>query len=149
MRVGELRLHFGPLLRAVTMRRGDEDFPAFAVGRVGRTSVPALLLEPLCEEGQDNADGSPSDHCRIWRITVRDPAYRTAAGLGVGSRYGEVRLAAPVSFVGPTTMGIAATAEEWHMDFLLDPDPIEVSRLPLRRETVHDSVRVIGVQLYR
>ncbi len=149
MRVGELRSRFGLTLREVTLVRDGEHYPAFAVGKVGRGGLPALLLEPLCEDGEEDAIGAPTDQCRIWRITIRDPAYHTAAGLGVGSRYGDLRLAAPLTFVGPNPMGIAATAESWQMSFLLDAAAIEASKLPVRRETIHDSVRVVGVQLYR
>lgn len=149
MRVGEVRALFGPALREVTLARGGEEYPAFAVGRVGREKLPALLLEPLCDNGDDDATGAPTDRCRIWRITVRDPRYRTATGLGVGSRYGDVRLGAPLTFVGPTPMGLAATVEAWQMNLLLDADAVEARHLPVRRETIHDTVRVTGVQLYR
>ncbi len=149
MQVSELRAQFGLTLREVTLRRGGDDFPAFAVGRVGTSKIPALLLEPLCEEGEDDATGAPSDHCRIWRITVRDPRYRTASGLGVGSRYGAIKMGAPLSFVGPNPMGTAATAEDWRINFLLDPAALDASPLPAHRETVNDSVLIVGVQLYR
>jgi hypothetical protein len=149
MRVGELRAIYGPALREVTLQRGGEEFPAFAVGKVAKTNLPALLLEPLCEDGEDDATGAPSDHCRIWRITVRDPGFRTANGLGVGSRYGELKTRAPLSFVGPNPMGTAASVEPWRMNFLLDNAALDASPLPARRETVHDTVGVTGVQLYR
>lgn len=149
MRLGEVRALLGPALREVTLQRGGEEYPAFAVGTVGATRLPALLLEPLCADGEDDATGAPSDRCRIWRITVRDPAYRTAAGLGVGSRYGDLKLAAPLSFVGPNPMGVAATVEAWQMNFLLDAGAVGASPLPVHRETVHDSIRITGVQLYR
>lgn len=149
MRVGELRARFGLALREVTLRHGGDDFPAFALGHVGATKLPALLLEPLCRDGEDDATGAPTDRCRIWRITVRDPAYRTVGGLGVGARYADIKHGAPLSFVGPNPMGVAATVEDWQMNFLLDPDAIEASKLPVHRETIHDSVRIVGVQLYR
>lgn len=149
MRVSELRARFGLALHEVTLRRGGEDFPAFTVGKVGNPALPALLLEPICDDGEDDATGAPTDHCRIWRITVRDPRYHTASGLGVGARYGDIKRAAPLSFVGPNPMGLAATVELWQMNFLLDTDAIEASPLPAHRETIHDSVRIMGVQLYR
>ncbi|MBC7448702.1 MAG: hypothetical protein H7330_11650, partial [Hymenobacteraceae bacterium] len=149
MRVAELRARFGLTLREVTLMRGGEQYPAFAIGSVGSSRLPALLLEPLCEDGEDDAAGAPTDRCRIWRITIRDPSYRTASGLGVGSRYGEVRRAAPVTFVGPNPMGTAATVESWQLNFLLDPEALTARKLPVHRETIHDSVRVVGVQLYR
>lgn len=154
MSIGELRRRYGPLLREVTIQRGEGpdaiDIPAYTLGQTrgadGR--LPAVLLEPLCREGEDHPDGTVSDHCRIWRITVRDPAYHTTSGIGVGARFGDLKLGTPLSFVGPSPMGIAATSEEWQMNFLLDPAPIEASQLPLRRETIPDSVRVIGVQVF-
>ena len=149
MRVGELRARFGPALREVTLQRGGEEYSAFAVGKVGQPALPALLLESLCEEGEDDATGALTDRCRIWRITVRDPRYRTVTGLRVGGRYGDLRSAAPLSFVGPNPMGIAATVEEWRMNFLLDADAIEASSLPAHRETIRDTVRITGIQLYR
>jgi hypothetical protein len=149
MNVGAVRALFGPALREVTLQRGGEDFPAYAVGKVKDTGLPALLLEPLCEEGEDTPKGAPTDHCRIWRITIRDPGYRTISGLGVGSRYGDLRAGAPLSFVGPNPMGIAATVESWQMNFLLDGAAIEARHLPARRETIHDTVRITGIQLYR
>ncbi len=149
MRVGEVRALFGPALREVTLQRGGAEYPAFAVGKVGRTSLPALLLEPLCADGEDDATGAPTDRCRIWRVTVRDPGYRTAAGLGVGSRYGALKHGAPLSFVGPNPMGLAATVEAWQMNFLLDVGAVSASPLPAHRETIHDTIRVTGVQLYR
>lgn len=149
MRIGELRTRFGSDLREVTLQRGGDEFPAFALGRIKNSKLPALLLEPLCEDGEDDATGQPTDHCRIWRITIRDPAYRTAGGLGVGSRYGDIKRAAPLSFVGPNPMGLAATAEDWQMNFLLDTEAFALSKLPAHRETVHDSIRVTGIQLYR
>ncbi len=153
MLVGELRAHYGPLLREVTLRREGEAFPAFALGKVRAPgekngTLPAVLLEPLCDDGDDNPDGSVSDHCRIWRLTLRDPLYRTRTGVGVGSTFEAVRLGTPLTFVGPTTMGVAATAEAWQMNFLLNVSGLP-DKLPLRRETIPDSVRVVGVQLYR
>lgn len=149
MTVGAVRAMFGPALREVTLQRGGEDFPAYAVGKVQGTTLPALMLEPLCEEGEDTPKGEPTDHCRIWRITVRDPGFRTTGGLGVGSPYGAIRTGAPLSFVGPNPMGIAATVEAWQMNFLLDGEAIAARHLPARRETIHDTVRVVGIQLYR
>ncbi len=149
MRVGELRARFGLALHEVTLERGGEQFPAFTVGKVGRPALPALLLEPLCDDGEDDATGAPTDRCRIWRITIRDPRYHTASGLSVGARYGDLRRTAPVTFVGPNPMGIAASVEPWQMNFLLDAEAIEASPLPAHRETIHDSVRITGVQLYR
>jgi hypothetical protein len=115
-------------LRETTISLEGQDYKAYEIG-----GQPAdLLVEERC---------APA--CRVWRVRVQDPAYRTPEGLGVGSTLGQVKKHYAISFLGPGETGLVAVASRQKITFMLD-----VSHLPARKvaqlniQNAPDSVKV-------
>ncbi len=68
-----------------------------------------LLVEQQCEAG-----------CRVWRISVLSTDFKTPKGLGVGSKYGEVKEAYPIGTVALAEGNFVAVSEAAGMSFVLD-----------------------------
>lgn len=73
-----------------------------------------ILVEQVCEPA-----------CRVWRISVHNANYKTPAGTGIGSKYGEVQQVYPITYTGMGEGNFAAVSEEAGFSFILD-----VSQLP-------------------
>jgi hypothetical protein len=117
--------------REVALTREGQGFKAYEVG-----GPPAgLLVEERCTTA-----------CRVWRIQVKDPAYRTAEGLGIGSTLGEVKKYYPISFLGTGETEIVAVSSQKKITFQLDVSHLPAAKVP--RLNVHntpDSVKVLGL----
>jgi hypothetical protein len=118
-------------LREVAISREGQGFKAYEVG-----GPPAgLLVEEKC---------TPA--CRVWRIQVKDPAYRTAEGLGIGSTLGEVKKYYPISFLGSGETEIVAVSDQKKITFLLDVSRLPAATVPrLNVTNTPDSVKVLGL----
>lgn len=68
-----------------------------------------LLVEQQCEQ-----------ECRVWRINVLSPDFKTPEGYGVGSKYGEIKQAYPIGTVALAEGNFVAVSEEAGMSFVLD-----------------------------
>lgn len=64
------------------------------------TEATAYVLRPVTESKGIIIEQTCEPDCKVWRIAVKSPAYKTAAGIGIGSKYGEVQARYPISFVG-------------------------------------------------
>ncbi|MCJ8164462.1 mechanosensitive ion channel protein MscS [Pontibacter sp. E15-1] len=68
-----------------------------------------LLVEQHCEP-----------RCTVWRISVLGPDFKTSKGIGVGSKYSEVKAAYPIGVVAFEGGNFVAVSEELGMSFVLD-----------------------------
>ncbi len=68
-----------------------------------------LLIEQHCESA-----------CTVWRITVLGSEFKTPKGIGVGSKYSEVKQAYPISMVAFEEGNFVAVSEEMGISFVLD-----------------------------
>lgn len=99
-----------------------------------------LLIEQVCEPD-----------CRVWRISVLSPDYKTAKGIGVGSRYGEVKQAYPISTVAFEEGNFVAVSDTASMSFELDDTQLPQDAKDMGRYNpgnIPDNTLVTRVMLY-
>jgi hypothetical protein len=77
-----------------------------------------LLIEQRC-----NAN------CSVWRINVKAPEYRTPKGIGIGSKYGEVKQYHPISTVLLADGGFVAVSKATGLTFVLDTSTLPKHKL--------------------
>lgn len=100
----------------------------------------ALLIEQNCEPD-----------CEVQRISVLSPAYKTAKGIGVGSSYGEVKQAYPITTVAVEEDNFVAVSDEASMSFELDDTKLPQDGKETGRYNpgnIPDDTRVTRVLLY-
>lgn len=100
----------------------------------------ALLIEQRCEPD-----------CQVWRISVLSPAYKTAEGIGVGSNYGEVKAAYPITTVALEEDNFVAVSDTAGMSFELDDTQLPQDGKDLGRYdpgNIPDNTMVTRVMLY-
>jgi hypothetical protein len=68
-----------------------------------------LLVEQHCQPD-----------CKVWRISTESQDYKTPKGIGVGSKYDEVKRAYPISTVSLAEGNLVAVSEEAGMSFVLE-----------------------------
>jgi hypothetical protein len=118
-------------LKETNIHLEGQGYKAYAIG----PHQAGLLVEETCEPA-----------CRVWRIQVRNPAYRTAEGLGVGSSLGEVKKHYPISFLGSGETEIVAVSNQQKITFMLDVSQLPPRQVPwLNLQNTPDSVKVLGM----
>lgn len=101
-------------------------------------SPKGLLVEQVCEPD-----------CRVWRISIRDDSYRTAQGIGVGSKYSEVAQHYPIAYTDRGDAGFVAVSEAAGMSFILDTSLLDQNRLhQLNPDQVPANTLVKGIIIY-
>jgi hypothetical protein len=121
-------------LREVAITKEGKGYKAYEIGR----RPAGLLVEEICEPG-----------CRVWRIQVKDAAYRTPEGLGIGSTLGEVKKHYPISFLGAGETEIVAVSGQQKITFMLDVSKLPPQNIPrLNLQNTPDSVKVLGMLVF-
>ncbi|WP_205502671.1 hypothetical protein [Rufibacter psychrotolerans] len=138
MPIEELKKAYGyNKLREVDHTLEGTTTKAFEV--LGERRRPDLLVE------QDCAGGA----CKVYRITVLNPAFKSASGVGIGSTLGQVKQNFSISRVSPGEGKLVAIAEADKMSFVLDMKGIPAERWgKLKVEDVPNTTQVTGVMLY-
>ncbi|GAA4439942.1 hypothetical protein GCM10023188_36610 [Pontibacter saemangeumensis] len=99
-----------------------------------------LLIEQVCDPD-----------CKVWRISVLSPEYKTAKGIGVGSKYGEVKQAYPISTVAFEEGNFVAVSDTASMSFELDDTQLPQDAKDMGRYNpgnIPDNTLVTRVMLY-
>jgi len=99
-----------------------------------------LLIEQLCEPD-----------CKVWRINVLSTDYKTPKGVGVGSKYSEIKQAYPIANVALEEGNFVAVSEEAGMSFELDDTQLPQDAKNMGRynpENIPDNTLVKRVILY-
>ncbi|MGV3642498.1 MAG: hypothetical protein ACO1NZ_18385 [Adhaeribacter sp.] len=131
MEINELKKALPGQLQETELHLEGERFKAYQIGKF----ESGVLVEEKCQPA-----------CQVWRIQVRDAAYRTGEGLGVGSTLGEVKKHYPLSFLGPGETEIVAISKEKKFTFLLDVSGLPEKQVPfLNLRNTPDSVKVLGM----
>lgn len=103
-----------------------------------KNSNKGLLIEQACE---------PT--CKVWRIRVQHPDFKTSKGIGIGSKYGEVQKAHPISYVSPGEAGFVAVSDDQKLSFILDMSHISTEQLAqLKPEDVPANTIVKSLMIY-
>ncbi|MHC2993433.1 mechanosensitive ion channel protein MscS [Pontibacter sp. HJ8] len=101
-------------------------------------SPKGIVIEQLCEPV-----------CQVWRIHVRDQDYRTAEGIGIGSKYGEVRQHYPIKSVSQGEAGLVAISEKAGLSFILDTSQLSKVQLhALITDEIPANTQVKGILVY-
>jgi hypothetical protein len=77
------------LTKQIRISNEDESMPAIQVFRTASKQTLSLVIVLDAKNG------------KVVYVDVRDPRFKTASGIGVGSSLGELRKAQKVSFIGP------------------------------------------------
>jgi hypothetical protein len=84
----------------------------------------------------------------VWRIYVRDPAFRTAKGIGVGSTVAQLRAAYALGPFSTEEGGAGVVVESLSATFELDQSRVDLTHVRTAAE-LPGAVKVIGVLLWK
>jgi len=97
-----------------------------------------IMIEQQCDTG-----------CQVWRINVKHPDFKTAKGIGPGSKYSEVQQFYPIQTVILADGGLVAVSSEAGMSFVLDSSQIPATqRSKLTPATVPANTLVKSILIY-
>ena len=97
-----------------------------------------MLIEQQCDKG-----------CKVWRINVKSPDYKTGKGIGVGSKYSEIQQLYPIETVVLADGGLVAVSDNTGMSFVLDTSQIPANeRGRLTPATVPANTLVKSILVY-
>jgi len=148
---------FGPVVIGAAAQRIYEAFPnrreLVDLGYEGMLS-PALLLRFVGTIQRDGivAELVPGQSgLTVWRIEIRDPAFRSAKDIGVGSTVGQLRSAYRLDSVLSGEGNVFIRVEELSASFKLDQTGHGGSELWQIRDParVPDAVKITAVLLTR
>lgn len=138
MSIEEMRQHVpeGHQLRDTTLHLEGQQYTAYIL--TNADSPMGLLIEQQCEPD-----------CQVWRIRVRDDDYKTAQGISIGSKYGEVQQYYPIAYTSLGEAGFVAVSESAGMSFILDTRQLNTSRLhQLKPEEIPANTIVTEILIY-
>jgi hypothetical protein len=138
MSIEELKAQIreGQLLKDTTLNLEGQDYTAYVFKESNASA--GLLVEQLCEP-----------ECRVWRIRVRTDDFKTPAGVGIGSKYGDLQQHYTIRQVSMGEAGLVAVAEDAGFSFILDTD--HMGKLPLHKLKPADvpaNTLVKGILIY-
>lgn len=126
----------GQQIRDTTLQLEGQQYTAYVID--SPENEGGMLVEQVCEP-----------NCQVWRISIRNPDYRTAQGLGVGSKYSEVAQHYPIAYTSLGEAGFVAVSEANGMSFILDTSQLDQSRLhQLKPGQVPANTLVQGILIY-
>ncbi|WP_181305677.1 hypothetical protein [Rufibacter sp. XAAS-G3-1] len=138
MSIDELRKAYGQnKLREIDHTLEGTTTKAYEV--LGERHRPDLRVEQECAGAA----------CKVSRITVLNPAFKTSNGLGIGSTLGDLKKSINITRVGTGEGNFVAISEDSRMSFVLDMRGIPSTRWAnLQVKDVPNSTLVSGVMLY-
>ncbi|TPE44271.1 mechanosensitive ion channel protein MscS [Pontibacter mangrovi] len=109
----------------------------------------AYVLHPKEQPKGILVEQSCNPDCKVWRISVLSQEFRTAAGISVGSKYGEVQQAYNIRTVTFEEGNLVALAPDAGMSFILDHSSLQPDQLPqLKATTVPENLPVRKILVY-
>ena len=126
----------GQQIRDTTLQLEGQQYTAYVLSTA--ESPHGMLVEQVCEPD-----------CQVWRISIRDPNYRTVQGIGVGSKYSEVVQHYPINYTSLGEAGFVAVSEKAGMSFILTTNQLDQSSLhKLKPDQVPANTLVRGILIY-
>ncbi|WP_266202522.1 mechanosensitive ion channel protein MscS [Pontibacter kalidii] len=97
-----------------------------------------ILVEQACEE-----------NCHVWRISVLNPDFKTAKGIGIGSKYGELQQAYNIQSVTFEEGNLVALSPGSGMSFILEHNSLPSDQLTrLDASTVPANLLIKKILVY-
>ncbi|WP_192823540.1 hypothetical protein [Rufibacter sp. LB8] len=138
MTIDKVRELYG-LNKVQEIQLSQEGMTTTAYELLGERRRPDLRLEQECT----------GTACKVSRITVLNPAFKTPEGVGIGSTFGTVKEAFQVSSVGIGEDNFVAIVKNQNMSFILDMSAIPSSRwTKLKVKDIPPATPVIGILIY-
>lgn len=97
-------------LKKIELEMEGEKYPAWEIRNAKAGYQRLLVAEEKCEQKV----------CNIFRLRILSPKFSTRENIRVGSTFGDVQKAYPVSFVGLGEADFVAVSEKQRMTFTLD-----------------------------
>ncbi len=138
MSIDELKKVYGETkLRSIEHSIEGNTTAAYEV--LGERHRPDLRVEQECA----------GTACKVSRITVLNPAFKSQSGVGIGSTFRDVKENFKITSVAPGEIGFVAISEDAKISFVLDMRGIPSQRwAKLKVNDVPNSTLVSGVMLY-
>ena len=116
-----------------------QKYTAYEIRNAKAGNQLLMLAEESCEK----------DSCKIFRLRIISPKFKTKEGIRVGSTFGEVQKTYPLSFIGLGETDFVAVSDKQKMTFTLDiakfpPKPL----YKIKAEDIPDSALVTSIMLY-
>ena len=113
------------------------------------TQATAYLIKPVQHSKGILVEQQCNTTCSVWRLDVQSDAYQTTKGIRVGSTYGEVQQAHPISTVTLADGGLVAVAQDGNMSFVLHASQVPANqRARLTPQTVPADTQVKAILVY-
>ena len=113
------------------------------------TQAAAYLLKPNGYNKGIIVEQVCNPACRVWRINVQHPDFRTPKGIGVGSKYSEARQHYAISDITLGDGGLVALSKAGGITLVLDSSQIPVNqRAKLTPETVPANTLIKNILIY-
>ncbi|PSR52533.1 hypothetical protein AHMF7605_02825 [Adhaeribacter arboris] len=125
------------LVKEVAITREGRGYHAYEIRHSEKNTQAGLRVEETCE---------PT--CKVWRVLVQDPAYKTKEGLGIGSTLGEVKKHYKITYLGAGETEIVAVSDEAKLTFMLNVSKVPPKQVPhLNLKNTPDNTPIIGMLL--
>ena len=126
-------------LRKETYRKEGMPYQALEIYH-DTASSPSLVLALNCE----------SRPCAVRKITIHDSSYHTAAGIRIGSTFGEIKKAQKTGYIGWGEGTFVVVSADMPLTYSMDISKIgEPYRAKLSTATLPDSIRVKSMFMFK
>lgn len=126
-------------LKASEREMEGEKYMAYEIRNARMGNQLLLLAEESCE----------NKACKIFRMRVLSPKFKTKEGIRVGSTFGDINKAYKFSYVGIGEADFVALSEEQRMAFALDIAGFPSKPLyKIKQADIPDSTRVTSIILF-
>lgn len=126
-------------LKPTELELEGEKYQAYEIRNANAGNQLLLLAEENCK----------NKSCTLFRLRILSPKFSTKENIRVGSTFGEVKKAYPLSFVGVGETDFVAVSEKQRMSFTLDiakfpPKPL----YRIKTEDIPDDTPVTSIFLF-